>query len=109
VLNAAGKLIMEVTIASHAAALLDFIQRLRGALHVASEEGTYAEWLYGLLAPRVAQIVVCDPRQNPRRLGEKKSDRLDARRLAAWLRLGTLKPVYHGHPQGPARREWARR
>jgi transposase len=99
---------MEVTIESQAAALLDFIRGLRGTLQVALEEGTYAEWLYGLLAPRVAKIVVCDPRQNPRRLGEKKSDRLDARKLADWLRLGTLKPVYHGHPQGPALRELAR-
>jgi transposase len=108
VLNAAGKLVMEVTIESRAAALLDFLHGLRGALHVALEEGTYAEWLYGLLAPRVAKVVVCDPRQNPRRLGEKKSDRLDARKLAEWLRLGTLKPIYHGHPQGQALRELAR-
>lgn len=108
VLNAAGKLIMEVTIENQAAALLDFIQGLRGALHVALEEGTQAEWLYGLLAPRVAEVVVCDPRQNPRRPGEKKSDRLDARKLAEWLRLGTLKPVYHGHAHGHTLRELAR-
>jgi transposase len=108
VLNAAGKLIMEVTIENQATALLDFLRGLRGALHVALEEGTYAEWLYSLLAPRVARIVVCDPRQNPRRRGEKKSDRLDARKLAEWLRLGTLKPVYHGRPQGHALRELAR-
>jgi len=53
-------------------------------------------------------VVVCDPRQNPRRLGEKKSDRLDARKLAEWLRLGTLKPVYHGNALGPALKELAR-
>lgn len=108
VLNAAGKLIMEVTIETQAAALLDFIRGLRGTLQVALEEGTCAEWLYALLAPQVAKVVVCDPRQNPRRLGEKKSDRLDARKLAEWLRLGTLKPVYHGNPLGPALRESAR-
>ena len=45
VLNAAGKLIMEVTIETPAAALLDFIRGLRGTLHVALEEGTCAEWL----------------------------------------------------------------
>jgi hypothetical protein len=43
-----------------------------------------------------------------RRRGEKKSDRLDARKLGEWLRLGTLKPVYHGRPQGHALRELAR-
>jgi transposase len=108
VLNAAGKLIVEATIENQAAALLDFIQGLKGALHVALEEGTHAEWLHGLLAPRVAEVVVSDPRQNPRRPGEKKSDRLDARKLAEGLRLGTLKPVYHGHAEGNTLRELAR-
>jgi transposase len=75
---------------------------------VALEEGIYAQWLYSLLAPRVVRIVVCDPRQNPRRRGDKKSDCLDAHKLAEWLRLGTLKPVYHGRPQGHALRELAR-
>jgi transposase len=108
VLDATGKLLMEVTIATQAAPLLDFIRGLRGTLYVALEEGTCAEWLYAMLAPQVAKVVVCDPRQNPRRLGEKKSDRLDARKLAELLRLGTLKPVYHGNPLGPALRESAR-
>ncbi len=108
VLDAAGKLIMEVTIATQAAALLDFIRGLSGTLHVTFEEGTSAHWLYTLLEPHVAEIVVCDPRQNPRRLGEKKSDRLDARKLAEWLRLGILKPVYHGNSLGPALKELAR-
>jgi transposase len=109
VLSAAGRLIVEATIGNQAAALVDFIQGLKGALHVAlEEEGTPAEWLYGLLAPRVSEIVVCDPRRNPRRAGEKKSDRLDAHKLAEWLRLGSLKPVYHGLPEGNTLRELAR-
>ena len=108
VLNAAGKLIREVTIATPAAALLDFIGGWRGTLYGALEEGTWAEWLYALLAPQVAKVVVGDPRPNSRRLGEKKSARLDARKLAEGLRWGTLKPVYHGNPRGPAWRESAR-
>jgi len=108
VLDATGKLIMEGTIATQAGALLDFIRGLSGTLSVTLEEGTSAHWLYTLLEPHVAKVVVCDPRQNPRRLGEKKSDRLDARKLAEWLRLGTLKPVYHGNALGPALRELAR-
>ncbi len=43
--NATGKLVMEAAIATQAAALLDFIQGLKGELHVALEEGTHAEWL----------------------------------------------------------------
>jgi len=105
VLDGNGKLIMEVTIATHAGALLDFIRGLSGSLNVTFEEGTAAHWLYSLLEPHVARVVVCDPRQNPRRLGEKKSDRLDARKLAELLRLGSLKPIYHGNALGPALRE----
>jgi len=108
VLDAAGKLIMELTIATQAGALLDFIRGLSGTLYVTFEEGTSAHWLYTLLEPQVAKVVVCDPRQNPRRLGEKKSDRLDARKLAELLRLGTLKPVYHGNALGPALKELVR-
>jgi hypothetical protein len=44
VLNAAGKLIMEATIENQKAALVDFIKGLKGALHVALEEGPQAEW-----------------------------------------------------------------
>ena len=108
VLDATGKLTMVVTIATQAGALLDFIRGLSGTLYVTFEEGTSAQWLYSLLEPHVAKVVVCDPRQNPRRLGEKKSDRLDARKLAELLRLGTLKPIYHGNALGPALKELSR-
>jgi hypothetical protein len=67
VLDAGGKLTMEVTMATQASALLDFIGGLSGTLQVTFEEGTSAHWLYTLLEPHVAKVVVCDPRQNPRR------------------------------------------
>jgi transposase len=108
VLNAAGKLIMEVTIETQTAAILDFIGGVSGTLHVTFEEGTYAEWLYDLLSPKVAEVVVCDPRRTPRRRGENKSDRIDARQLAEWLRVGTLKSVYHGNAQRRALKELAK-
>lgn len=108
VLDAAGKQLMEATIRTEAAAILDLIQGLKGAVQVAFEEGTHAEWLYGLLSPHVAKVVVCDARQMPRHKGEKKNDRLDARKLAEWLRLGSLKAVYHGSGSLRALRELTR-
>ena len=95
VVNDAGKLSLEATIATEASAVLDFIGGLQGTLYVAFEEGIQAPWLYDLLLPHVAQVVVCDPRQLPRHRGENKNDRIDAQQLAQWLRLGVLKPVYH--------------
>jgi transposase len=96
VLNDAGKLIIEATIQTAAAAVVDFIRGLPGTLQATFEEGIHAAWLYEVLLPHVALVLVCDPRQLPRHKREKKSDKIDARQLAEWLRLGSLKPVYHG-------------
>jgi hypothetical protein len=44
--------------------ILQFIQGLRGELHVTWEEGIWASWLYDLLQPQVTRVLVCDPRRN---------------------------------------------
>ena len=44
VMNAEGKLVMESIIETKASTILQFIQGLRGDLHVTFEEGTWAAW-----------------------------------------------------------------
>ena len=78
VLDSAGKQVMEATIRTQAAAILELIQGLKGPVHAAFEEGTHAEWLYELLSPHVAKLIVCDARQMPRRQGR--------RRVIGWMR-----------------------
>jgi len=60
----AGKLVMECIVETKAATVLEFIRGLRGSVWVAFEEGTSAAWLYDLVKPHVARVVVCDPRKN---------------------------------------------
>jgi transposase len=96
VLNAAGKIVMECVIETKASTILQFVRGLRGELHVTFEEGTWAAWLYDLIQPHVAEVVVCDPRQNALLNHGNKSDRIDARKLAELLRGNQLKAVYHG-------------
>ena len=72
------------------------------------EEGTWAAWLYDLLKPHVAKVVVCNPRKNALLKDGNKSDRIDARKLAELLRLDHLKPVYHGETGVRLLRELAR-
>ena len=96
VLNSSGKLVMESVVETKASSILQFIQGLRGELHVTWEEGTWAAWLYDLLQPQVAQVLVCDPRRNALLKEGNKSDKIDARKLADLLRTGMLRPVYHG-------------
>lgn len=56
-----------------------------------------AGWLYRNLQDDVKNIIVCDPRRNKLIAsdGGDKNDRIDAAKLAALLRGGFLRPVYH--------------
>ncbi len=96
VLNSSGKLVMECVIETKAVTILQFLEGLRGSLYVTFEEGTWAAWLYDLLKPHVAKIVVCNPRRNALLKEGSKSDRIDARKLAELLRGNQLQSVYHG-------------
>ena len=96
VMNSAGKLITESVIETKAITILQFVQGLRGDLHVTFEEGTWAAWLYDLLKPHVTKVVVCNPRKTALLQNGSKSDRIDARKLAELLRNGSLSEVYHG-------------
>jgi transposase len=96
VLDSTGKLVMESILETKAATILQFVQGLRGGLHVAFEEGTCAAWLHDLLQPHVTKVLVCDPRKNALLKAGNKNDRIDARKLADLLRSGLLSPVYHG-------------
>src|SRR5947207_15321154 len=96
VMNASGKIMMECVIETKASMILQFIDGLRGDLHLTFEEGTSAAWLYDLLKPHVTKLVVCDPRKNASMREGNQNDKIDARRLAELLRLNHLNPVYHG-------------
>ncbi len=95
VMDSNGKLVMESVLETKAATILQFFAGLRGTLWVTFEEGTCAAWLYDLLNPRVAKLVVCNPRKNALLKYGNKSDRIDARKLAELLRGNHLKDVYY--------------
>ncbi len=93
-----GKALMQCCIKMNAEAVREFFQMLKGTVHVTFEEGTQAAWLYELIRPLVAEVIVCNPRQNKLMKAGNKSDRIDVAKMAKLLRLGELQPVY----QGPA-------
>ena len=94
--NAAGKVAMESVIEAKTNTILQFFAGLRGEVQVTFEEGTWSEWLYDLLKPHVAKLVVCDPRRNALLKEGNKNDRVDARKLAELLQNNQLRTVYHG-------------
>jgi Transposase len=92
--DAQGKTKREEIVETDAEKLRGFFGSLDGSIHVAFEVGTQSAWLYEILKSLVATITVCDVREHKRR--GNKSDRIDAHKLANWLRLGELKTVYQG-------------
>jgi len=108
VMDSQGKIIMESILETKASTILDFFAGLRGTLSVTFEEGTSAAWLYDLLKPHVAKLLVCNPRRNALLKQGNKSDKIDACKLADRLRLNDLKPVYHGETGVRMLRELAR-
>ena len=87
---------MECVIETKASTILQFIDGLRGDVHVTFEEGTWAAWLYDLMKSRVMEVVVCNARKNALLKDGSKSDRIDARKLAEQLYMNNIKSVYHG-------------
>ena len=84
-LDAAGKLVTECILETKAATILEFLAGLRGTLAVTFEEGTWAAWLYVLLKPHVAKLVVlvCNPRKNA--LLKRTADSASAARVRGAL------------------------
>ena len=108
VLNSSGKLVMECTIETKAITIREFLNGLRGSLHVTLEEGTWAAWLYDVIKPHVTELVVCNPRRNALLKEGSKSDRIDARKLAELLRANLVRSVYHGEDGVRTLKELAR-
>jgi len=94
VMNSKGKVVTEAIIETQASTIKDFFRGQRGTLHVTFEEGCQADWLYDLIRPYVAKVLVCNPRKITR--SDRRSDRIDAKRLAELLRTNAITPTYHG-------------
>jgi transposase len=94
VLDGSGHLVEKGVLETDPERLVGWVCGLTGRVHLTFEEGPYAAWLYDMIEPLVAELVVANPRRHLG-TGEGKSDQLDARDLADRLRGGFLVPVYH--------------
>lgn len=92
-----GRVIARSILPTEDGPIVEYLRGMRGAIHVAFEEGTQSQWLHDLIDPIVDGVVVCDTRGERRR--GNKSDVTDADQLSEQLRVGALRPVYHGSPQ----------
>lgn len=96
VLSANGKVVNKSIMETNREQVTDFFRGISGTVHVTFEEGAQAAWLYEIIRPLVAEVIVCNPRDNKLVQTGNKSDKIDAHKLASLLRMGELKPVYQG-------------
>lgn len=89
-----GAIVLRATIPTEARAILQLVNSAGARVHVAFEEGTQAQWLHDLLVPHAEKVIVCNTRGSDQSVN--KNDRIDAEGLSERLRLGGLKPVFHG-------------
>ena len=95
-LDAAGIQLSRLIVRTNSTAILSAIRAIDGEVHLTFEEGIHSTWLYDLLKPYIAHLLVCNPNKIKKPLSQNKSDDIDAFNLANLLRLGDLKGVYHG-------------
>jgi transposase len=104
-LDASGKQIRRDVVETNGKALVGYRQQLAGKLHLCIEEGEWSQWLYEILSPHLAELVVYRGEWKP----GQKSDAIDAHGLAEKLRTGTIdRPVYKDAKVFTALRDRAR-
>ena len=94
VLNDAGEILDQRDIVSNGRLLIDYVQSIEGHKKLALEECELSAWGHELFINRVDELIVCDPVKNGT-YKRAKTDKLDAKNLAALLRGGFLSSVYH--------------
>jgi hypothetical protein len=95
VVSAAGKRLSMRVVETNGRALVEAVRSIPGRLHVCIEEGTQSAWLYELLRPHTAEVVVAVP---PKKKGVK-DDARDAWMRAEELRTGAIETrVYKAPP-----------
>lgn len=107
-LDGSGKLVAKGTVATEPKALVGLVRGFDGPISLTFEEGELSTWLCDLLRPHVASLMVCNPYRNALLKQGNKSDKVDAKRLAELLRLGSLAPVYKGSKSLRALEEFVR-
>lgn len=93
VIDARGKRLHSKVVETNGSALIEFLQREPGTLHLCLEEGTQSTWLVEILSAHAKRIVVAHVSESR----GHKSDERDAFALAEMLRTDAIKTVVYKH------------
>ncbi len=86
VVSQAGRRLKDFPVETNGQSLVEAVRMIPGQKHLVFEEGLQSGWLYEMLKPHVAEVVVA----GVARSRGMKSDKIDAYALAEKLRTGSL-------------------
>jgi transposase len=91
-----GAILADAHFATGEKNLIDAVEALPAQTHLTLEASSLAGWIRGVITGHVERVVVGDPRRNAWIARDpRKSDRVDAYKLARLLRLGEVHEVYY--------------
>ncbi len=93
VVGPSGRRLKSVVVETSGSALVDALRSVPGQRRMCMEEGTQSQWLYEILSPHVAELVVAGI--GAQRSYGPKSDKRDAFALAEGLRVGSIETRVH--------------
>lgn len=94
VMDENGSEVDNITLPTNGRLIIGYLRSIRGVKKLAFEECELSNWLYEILKDEVDELIVCNPVAN-KEYKKKKTDKLDARKLARLLRGNFLTPVFH--------------
>ena len=94
VMDKNGRELDNTTFQTNGRLIVDYLKSINGSKKLTFEECELSNWLYGVVNSEVDELVVCNPVANSE-YKKKKTDKLDARKLAKLLRGDFLTPVFH--------------
>jgi len=94
VMDESGTELDNATIRTNGRLIINYLRGMKGKKSLAFEECELSNWLYEITKDEVDELIVCNPVAN-KEYKKKKTDKLDARKLAKLLRGNFLTPVYH--------------
>ncbi len=97
--DAEGNYLERVQVPFSGQNLIGYVSRLKEkrkvSVRVHIEESNLSSYVYRILKPETAEVVVSDPKRNAWiARSSQKNDRIDGDKLAELLRLGSYSPVY---------------
>jgi transposase len=94
VMDESGLELDNTTIRTNGRLIINYLRGIKGSKSLVFEECELSNWLYEIAKDEVDELIVCNPVAN-KEYKKKKTDKLDARKLAKLLRGNFLTPVYH--------------